>query len=60
MKIETKRCAFCAQTRTWTLESVLIEVNSRKEFKAAWKTFLGEVQRYEGLTRDTGGRDGQR
>jgi hypothetical protein len=38
----------------------MIEVNSPKEFKAAWKAFIGEVQRYEELTRDTGGSDVQR
>lgn len=59
MKIETKRCAFCASTGTWKLKTIMIEVNSLKEFKAAWKDFSAEVQRFQKLTKNAGGSNGQ-
>lgn len=35
----------------------MIEVNSREEFKSAWKAFSTEIQRFQDLTRKAGGRD---
>lgn len=61
MKIETKRCSFCPITQVWTLKSFIIEVNSLKEFRKAWKDFSAEVQRFQQLTASAaGGSDGQR
>lgn len=59
MKILTKKCAFCPRTQAWALESILIDVNSLEEFKAALRAFAAEVQRYNELTRNAGGYDGQ-
>ncbi|MBA4087295.1 MAG: hypothetical protein C0491_05775 [Novosphingobium sp.] len=59
MKILTKKCAFCQRSQAWVLKPVLIEVNSSVEYKAALKAFAAEVQRFNILTRNAGGHDGQ-
>lgn len=59
MKILTKRCVFCSRTQTWTLKPILIDVDSAKELKAALQAFSAEVQRFNKLTQNAGGHDGQ-
>jgi hypothetical protein len=59
MIILTKKCAFCLRTETWTLKPTMIEVNSREELKAALRAFSVEVQRFNQLTRNEGGQNGQ-
>jgi hypothetical protein len=59
MNVLTKKCVFCPITQTWTLKPALIEVHSRDEMKAALRAFAAEVQRFNDLTRNGGGRHEQ-
>ena len=53
MKIQTKRCVFNPGSRDWVLVPVVIEVNSKAEFKTAFAAYVAEVERY--TARKTGG-----
>ena len=59
MRIETKRCSFCRRTKTWVLQPLMIEVKSPAEFKAAWKEFIAENQRFQDLSKIAGGSNEQ-